>query len=285
MTKFKQYISGMRAGLPVIFGFIPVGIAFAITARQAGFTVLETQLMSLTVFAGASQMMAAKMWGEAAGIAAIVLATFIINIRHIIMSTCVMQRMKEAPLWARLLGAFGVTDESFAIFTSCEEDRCTPMYFFGLVTVTYSSWNIGTLLGALGADLLPDIVALSFGVALYAMFIAIVVPDIKGNLRLGLLVVFAGLSNWALGLAIDSGWAMIISTLVAAFVGVFFVELDGEDNGTIPNGKTGASTDNALTKSTVNTAQNTADTDTVVKAISTDTTEEKAKEDAPDVKA
>lgn len=219
----------MRAGLPVVFGFIPVGIAFAIAARQAGFTLLETQLMSLTVFAGASQMMAAKMWGEAAGVAAIVLATFIINIRHIIMSTCVMQRMKGAPLWARLLGAFGVTDESFAIFTSIEEDKCTPMYFFGVVTVTYSSWNVGTFIGAVGADLLPEIIALSFGVALYAMFISIVVPDITGNLRLGLLVLFAALSNWALCLVIDSGWAMIISTLLSAFVGVFFVDLCGAD--------------------------------------------------------
>lgn len=229
MTKTKQYLAGMRAGLPVVFGFIPVGIAFAIAARQAGFKLLETQLMSLTVFAGASQMMAAKMWGEAAGIAAIVLATFIINIRHIIMSTCVMQRMKGAPLWARLLGAFGVTDESFAIFTSIEEDKCTPMYFFGVITVTYSSWNLGTFIGALGADLLPDIIGLSFGVALYAMFISIVVPDITGNLRLGLLVLFAALSNWALGLVIDGGWAMIISTLLSAFIGVFFVDLDGID--------------------------------------------------------
>ena len=242
MTKTKQYLAGMRAGLPVVFGFIPVGIAFAIAARQAGFTLLETQLMSLTVFAGASQMMAAKMWGEAAGVAAIVLATFIINIRHIIMSTCVMQRMKGAPLWARLLGAFGVTDESFAIFTSIEEDKCTPIYFFGVVTVTYSSWNVGTFIGAVGADLLPEIIALSFGVALYAMFISIIVPDITGNLRLGLLVLFAALSNWALGLVIDSGWAMIISTLLSAFVGVFFVDLCGADTEKEKEGTKDAST-------------------------------------------
>lgn len=280
MTKSREYLAGMRAGLPVVFGFIPVGIAFAIAARQAGFTVLETQLMSLSVFAGASQMMAAKMWGEAAGIAAIVLATFIINIRHIIMSTCVMQRMKGAPLWARLLGAFGVTDESFAIFTSQDEDRCTPMYFFGLVTVTYSSWNIGTLLGALGADLLPDIIALSFGVALYAMFIAIMVPDIKGNLRLGLLVIFAALSNLALGLVMDSGWAMIISTLLSAFIGVFFVELDGEDKDTKSREAADRDSSNAPDKITADTSsreQAILDVD----AFNKETT----KEDAPDVKA
>ena len=218
----------MRAGIPVIFGFIPVGIAFAIAARHAGLSILETQLMSLTVFAGASQMMAAEMIGEGAAIIAIVIATFIINLRHVIMSTCVMRRLGEAPLYLRLLAAFGVTDESFAIFTGVEDNKCTVSYLFGLITVTYSSWNVGTLLGAVGADFLPPILTLSFGVALYAMFIAIIVPDLTGNWRLAALVVFTALLNAALGTLLDSSTAMIISTLLGAFVGVFFVPLDGE---------------------------------------------------------
>lgn len=226
MEKSRQYFSGMRAGIPVIFGIVPVGIAYAIAARHAGLTILETCLMSLTVFAGASQMMAVEMWGASAGIAAIVLATFILNLRHMIMSTCVMVRMSKVPVWARVLGAFGVTDESFAVFTSQKEDMCTPAYFFGLITVTYSSWNLGTFLGALGADFLPDILTLSFGVALYAMFIAIIMPDLTRNGRLALLVAFTALLNWGLSLVMDASWAMIISTLLGSFFGVFFVELD-----------------------------------------------------------
>ena len=220
----------MRAGVPVIFGFIPVGIAFAIAARQAGFSILETQLMSLTVFAGASQMMSLGMWQEGAGIIAIILATLIINLRHIIMSTCVMQRLGHTPLYLRLISAFGVTDESFAVFTAVDEDRCTMSYLLGLITVTYSSWNVGTFLGALGADLLPDIITASFGVALYAMFIAIVTPDTTKNLRLLLLVLFTALANWLFSLVVASSWAMIIATLVGAFVGVFLVPLDGDES-------------------------------------------------------
>ncbi len=219
----------MRAGVPVIFGFVPVGIAFAIAARQAGFTVLETVLMSVSVFAGASQMMAAEMWGAMAGTVAIILATFILNLRHVIMSTCVMTRMRRAPLLARIVGAFGVTDESFAIFTQVEEERCTPSYYFGLITVTYSSWVLGTLIGALGADLLPGIVALSFGVALYAMFISIITPELTKSWRLLALVAFTALANWGLGYIIDSSWAMIAATLVGAFIGVFV--LPDEENG------------------------------------------------------
>ena len=230
MTKGKQYIEGMKAGVPVIFGFIPVGIAFAIAARQSGFSILETQLMSLSVFAGASQMMSVGMWAEGAGIVAIVIATLIINLRHIIMSTCVMQRLGTTPLYQRLLAAFGVTDESFAVFTSIEAEKCTMAYFFGLITVTYSSWNVGTLLGALGADLLPEVLTVSFGVALYAMFIVIVTPSAAAKPSLALLVLLTAVVNWMLGLVVDSSWAMIIATLLCALIGVFFVDLD-EDGG------------------------------------------------------
>lgn len=218
----------MRAGVPVIFGFIPVGIAFAIAARQAGFSILETQLMSLTVFAGASQMMSVGMWQDGAGVIAIIIATLIINLRHVIMSTCVMQRLGHTPLYLRLISAFGVTDESFAVFTSIEENKCTISYLLGLITVTYSSWNVGTFLGAVGRDLLPDILTASFGIALYAMFIAIVTPGTTKNLRLSLLVVFTAVANWLLSLVIASSWAVIIATLVGAFVGVFFVKLDDD---------------------------------------------------------
>ncbi len=230
----------MRAGVPVIFGFVPVGIAFAIAARGAGFSILETQLMSLGVFAGASQMMAAKMYGEAAGIAAIIIATFILNLRHIIMSTCVMNKMREAPVWLRAVGAFGVTDESFAIFSPLDGSLATPAFYFGLITVTYSSWNIGTFLGAVGADFLPEILTLAFGVALYAMFISIITPDMVGNLGLAIVILFTAGLNWALSLIIDESWAMIGATIIGALVGVFTVKLDNGDpvsNKTDENGE------------------------------------------------
>ena len=127
---------GMRAGLPVVFGFVPVGIAYAVMARQAGFTAAETVLMSLSVFAGASQMMAVGMVAQGAGLAAIILATFLLNLRHVIMSACVNHRLPRSGLAARLLAAFGVTDESFAIFTATPAENCTLPFFFGMITVT-----------------------------------------------------------------------------------------------------------------------------------------------------
>ena len=222
----EQFIRGMRSGIPVILGFVPVGIAYAFMARQAGFSVAQTCAMSLSVFAGASQMMAVGMYAQGASLVAIILATFIINLRHVIMSTCVANRMTTGGLKIRLLSAFGVTDESFAIFTTEEEENCTVMYLLGLILVNYSSWNVGTLIGAVASNFLPEILTASLGISLYAMFIGLLVPNLTTNRKLGLLVIFTALCNTLFSQVIASSWALIVSTLLCAFIGVFFVDLD-----------------------------------------------------------
>lgn len=226
INKKTQYLSGMRAGIPVILGFIPVGIAYAIMARQAGFTILQTCVMSLTVFAGASQMMAVGMYVQGASVIAMILATFILNLRHLIMSVCVVNRMRKDTTRIKLAATFGVTDESFAIFTTEKEEKCSAVYFLGLITVTYTSWNVGTLIGAVASDFLPVIITASLGIALYAMFIGILVPNLTKNWRLGLLIVLTAVCNSILTQFIESSWALIVSTLLCAFVGIFFVDLE-----------------------------------------------------------
>ncbi len=223
-----RFLFGARAGIPVVLGFIPVGIAYGVMARQAGFSILETCVMSLSVYAGASEMMAAGMYAQGAGILAIVIATFFLNLRHIIMSTCVFSGMRSSKLWQRLLAAFGVTDESFAIFTTIPERQRTPAFFAGLVIVTYSSWNIGSLIGAAASDILPPMLTASLGIALYAMFIGLLMPGLRGNFRLFVLVVFTALVNSLLSAFIPSSWALIASTLIGAAAGVFFVDLKDE---------------------------------------------------------
>ncbi len=227
-TRKLQYLTGMRSGIPVILGFVPVGIAYAIMARQAGFTVLETCGMSLAVFAGASQMMAVGMYTQGASLIAMILATFILNLRHLIMSTCVMNRMQDGSVKSRLLAAFGVTDESFAIFTTESKENSNLMYFLGLITVTYLSWNVGTFIGAVASDFLPPIITASLGIALYAMFIGLLFPNLTNNWRLTILVVLTALCNTLLSRFISSSWALIIATLLCAFIGVFFVDLDDD---------------------------------------------------------
>lgn len=150
-TKKQQYLAGLRSGLPVITGFFPVGIAYALLARQAGMSPVETVLMSATVLAGSSQIMAAGMILQGAGIAAIILATFVLNLRHLIMSTCVMRHFSGEPAGLRLLSSFGVVDESFAVFCMEPEENRTLFRFLGLISAVYLAWVSAAVVGgALG---------------------------------------------------------------------------------------------------------------------------------------
>lgn len=230
-TRTAQYLRGFKASVPVIIGFIPIGIAYAIIARQAGMSIAQTTLMSVGVFAGAAQMMAAGMSGQGAAIISIIIATFILNLRHLIMSTCVMNKMRPCPVWLRLLASFGVTDESFAIFTIEKEENSGIMFFLGLITGTYSSWIFGSFIGAVFSSLLPEIVSMSLGIALYAMFIGLLLPSLTNNLRLLMLAVLTALLNSMLCTFMASSWALIAATLLGAFIGVFFVELEEPENG------------------------------------------------------
>ena len=223
-----QLHAGIRAGIPIMLGYLPIGLAYAIIARQAGLSTVETLLMSLLVYGGASQMMAAGMFAQGAGITAIVLATFILNLRHLIMSLCVNNRVKSAGTGLRLLGSFWVTDECFALFSTTEKERCTIWYLLGLGGSSYLVWAASSLVGALVMNLLPAILTASLGIALYAMFIGLLLPHVSGNGRLALLVLLTALLNWLLGQMMASSWALILSTLLAAFAGLFFVDLGEE---------------------------------------------------------
>ncbi len=225
MIKTSDYLQGIKAGVPIILGIIPVGVAFAIMARQSGFSILETIMMSATVFAGASQMVSVNMYSQGADLLAIILATFVINLRHLIMSTCIMHKMKSDNVLMKALVSFGITDESFAIFTNLEIEEATIGFFMGLISVTYSTWVLSTVLGAISVKLLPAIIANSLGISLYAMFIALLIPNVKSDFKLLYLMIFTGLLNLILVNIIGGSWAMILSTLIAASVGACLIEV------------------------------------------------------------
>lgn len=216
-------LEGAKAGLPVLFGYIPAGMAYAILAEHAGFGAGSTILMSLTVFAGASQMMAAGLVEQGAAVVTIVLATFILNLRHVIMSTCVMKPNRREPASFRALAAFGVTDETFAIFTTRPSEKATLPYFLGLAAVSYSGWIGGTVLGCAAARLLPDLVTASLGIALYAMFLGLLVPHLKKNARLTVLVLLTAGISWLCNQFFSASWSIIAATLAGAGIGLIVI--------------------------------------------------------------
>ena len=235
-AKAKDFLYGLQMSIPVMLGFVPVAIAFAIMAGSSGLHPGESIAMSLMVYAGASQMMAVGMIGEGAGYLAIVVATLIMNFRHFIMSTCVFERMKpldgekKTSLPMRLLCSFGVTDESFALFTTTKREKCNSMYFLGIFLGPYFAWVMGTVIGTLLGAVLPEMVSDSLGIALYAMFIALLVPNVKSNVRLLFVVVITAFINFLMQYLLDPSWALIVSTLVGAAIGMFIVK-DEDDVG------------------------------------------------------
>ena len=218
----KQFLSGMKASIPACLGVIPVGISFGLLAVKAGLTNLEAILMSASVMAGAAQLMSISMITQGAAFSAIILGTFFINLRHIVMSSSVMHRMKKAALLQRMVAAFALCDESFAIFSLSDED--SHLFLLGINSALYGSFIISTFIGSLMTGFLPQIVVDSFSIALYAAFLGLLLPSIKNNTRLILLVISTAGLNWLMQFFLPASWSLILAMVFGAAAGVFFVE-------------------------------------------------------------
>lgn len=225
----KSYLAGLKAGFPVLFGFIPIGIAYAVTAQQRGFSPKEIVSLSMFVFAGGSQIMAVEMFSKNASILAIIIVTFVLNFRHLIMSICIMNKLKKDSLIYKIIASYFITDESFAVFTTENEKNQNLSFYFGIITITYSSWVLGAVLGCIVSKFLPTIFSDSLGIALYSLFLALIIPSAKKNISLIGLLIFTGIVNYILNLFLLSSYALIITTIFCAFVGVYFVK-EGEEN-------------------------------------------------------
>lgn len=225
----NRVLSGIKYGAPITIGVFPVGIAFAILARECGCSTLEIILLSGLVFAGASQIMAVGMLAQGAAIPVIIIATFLLNLRHLIMSSYVMSKLKDTKIGMKMLLAFSITDESFVLFSATEEEDKSALFLLGLNSVIYVSWVVATILGCLASDALPPLVSDSLGIAFYAAFIGILIPNIKKNLRIGVLVITTVIINTLLSKVLPSSIAIILSTLLGAGIGMQFIKEESKE--------------------------------------------------------
>ncbi len=228
MTQFsKQFLSGVRAGLPVAVGYVPIAIAFGALATKANLSPQEAVLMSALVFAGASQFMAVGMMLSGAGGVQIVIATLFINLRHLIMSMAVHHKVKEANRSWRSLLSFGITDETFALLTLTKDQaQHTHLFAAGLIGVAYFGWVLGTAIGSFGAQMIPSAVSASMTVGLYAMFIALLVPHVRRSWRVAFIAGSSMALNAALTSFMSAGWAIVIATTLGASLGLLVGEED-----------------------------------------------------------
>lgn len=198
-----------------------MGIGYAAIAIKAGMSPLETVAMSVFVYAGAGQFIAASMVLSSASIMAIVLTNFVVNLRYFVMSTCVLNQVENSNLPLNILAAHTTVDESFAMF-SLSQDSSIWVYL-GIAIIAWLSWIFGAAIGVVVLDLLPLIVTNSFNISLYALFVAILVPAVKENRQVAALVVITAVLNIILSQFLGN-WALIVSTLVGAAVGMYIVD-------------------------------------------------------------
>jgi len=224
----KKFMQGVKSGLPIALGYFPVAIAFGALAIQADLTWIEATLMSVIVFAGASQFVGVSMLLAGAGAAQIITATFFLNMRHLIMSLTINDQMRHFPQsWKNFL-SFGITDESFALLTlgkdSMDQDQeLTPYYVGGLMLIAYLGWVSGTVVGGMGASFIPVEITTAMTIGLYGLFIGLLIPPVRKSLRFGVIAVVSMLFNYLLGFFVDSGWAIVLATILAAGLGIFLI--------------------------------------------------------------
>ena len=221
----EQFYAGARSAAPVCLGIIPVGISYGLLAIQTGLSRLQMILMSVLVMAGSSQLMAVGMLGSATTVS-ILTAVFFVNLRHIVMSSAVMSRLKHTSLREKLLCAFALCDESFALFSLSGSQSAAQL--LGANTALYGTWVLSSAAGCVLGQFLPEVVAKSFGIAFYAAFLAMLLPNAARSRRVALLVLLAAGMNTVLQRFLPASWAVILSMVVSAAIGTCFAEVESD---------------------------------------------------------
>lgn len=225
---------GVLDGLPISIGYMPVALTFGLIAGATGLSALESVLMSFIVYAGAAQYMALSMIALGSGALEIIVSTFIVNLRHILMSASIHERAEESSKKTRAAYAFGLTDEVFAVVSSQEKPIRTP-YIFGVGSIAYASWVIFTWVGYYAGSFLPEVLQEGMGIALFALFIALLVPSVKSQGRAVVLLAFlAAIFNSIFQIFMATGWSIMFATIAALAIFElleYFVREKGGDKG------------------------------------------------------
>ena len=203
----REYIDGVRDGVPIGLGYFAVSFSLGIMAKNVGLTPVQGLVMGLLCNASAGQYMGLTMIAASATFWETALATLVTNARYLLMSCAMSQRMDPAvPFRHRLLMSYDITDELFGI-TVARPGYLSPWYMYGAITVALPTWAVGGALGILAGSALPLRVVSAFSVALYGMFIAIFVPPARKD------KVIAGLVVLSFAASAAFAWLPVVSAL------------------------------------------------------------------------
>lgn len=227
------FFKGTHDGIPIALGYIAVSFTLGIAAKKAGFTPIQAMVMSLTSNASASEFSAMGLISSGASYIEIALTTLILNLRYILMSCALSQKLEpKTELSHRFLIAYDVTDEIFGV-SIASGGKLNPFYTYGLIAVALPCWALGTYLGTITGSILPDSIMSAMNVALYGMFIAVIIPPAKYNKIIALLIVISmtagSLFTYLPGLKeISSGVAIIILTIIISLAAAIIFPIENK---------------------------------------------------------
>lgn len=214
-------IDGFKDGLPIVMGFIPIAMAFGILCKSANISFIESLSFSMIVFAGASQFIAVNLLIAGASIGEIVITTLLVNLRHFLFAASLSTKITEETKGIVPIIAFGLSDEIFSV-ASLKKKELTREYLITLESCAYVSLSLGTVLGYFLGSILPEYIQISMGIALYALFAAILVPEMKKSKKITLLILLSGAIN-SICLYVfkfSLGSSLIVSIILVSSFGV-----------------------------------------------------------------
>lgn len=218
----RRFVRGLELGLPIFMGYVPVGMAFGILAKQTGFTTFEAVICSATALSGAGQFIAISLLGVGADTMTTIVATSVVNLRYMLFGTTLSPYLRGVRPGTQAWLSFTLTDETFAVNVADQrEGLSTPASMAGVGAVAWLGWVLGTLVGALGAGWIGDPTRWGVDFAMPAMFSALFVAlaDDRRHVAVGLLAGAVALSLPLLGrvgLKLDPNWFVVIASMVAA---------------------------------------------------------------------
>lgn len=234
LKKDHEYSKGLKKGVPIALGYLSVSLTFGMLASRGGMSPLTALLISMTNLTSAGQFAGIEMIFVGASYFEIALTTFVINIRYMLMSLSLSQKVENGiSKGFKSLIAFGITDETYAV-ASIEDGELSLKYMLGLITLPYCGWALGTFLGAISTSFMPERLQDALGIALYGMFIAIIIPEAKRNKSILIVIIIAiGISclfkYFPYLNNVSAGFAMIITSVVAAAIGAKILPLKEVD--------------------------------------------------------
>lgn len=229
----KDFIKGLKGGIPIGLGYLSVSFAFGIMAVSLGFEWWQAVIISMTNLTSAGQLAGIGIMVNPGLYLDMLLSQLTINVRYSFMSVSLSQKVTpEFSGLKRWILGFFMTDEIFAV--AYNEKEVSVKFFSGLTVFPYIGWTVGTLLGSILGNILPAIIMNALCLAIYGMFVAIVAPKAKESLSLllvvGIAITLSCLFYYMPFLSsVSSGLAVCICAIVVAIIGAIFFPIKEEN--------------------------------------------------------